>query len=216
MSEPFWYKEPDVLFRQDTWFTFVPQPTMTVRASLNAVVRFSVYLSVLLFLTSRDPLYLLVIPLVMVITVFLHGAFPQAKKIVTESFESGPIVTGYVGAEKSLPTPDNPFMNPGLTDILDNPNRPPAAEITTKGTRDKVNQAFAQTSNIYMDTTDLFSLIQSQRNFHSVPADDHAGFLKFLGKNGQATNQKGLSQGFVVAKGTTAALPPASVSSPSM
>lgn len=216
MSEPFWYKEPDVLFRQDTWFTFVPQPTMTVRASLNAVVRFSVYLSVLLFLTSRDPLYLLVIPLVMIITVFLHSAFPQAKKIVTESFESGPIVTGYVGGEKSLPTPDNPFMNPGLTDILDNPNRPPAAEITTTGTRDKVNQAFAQTSNIYMDTTDLFSLIQSQRNFHSVPADDHAGFLKFLGKNGQATNQKGLSQGFVVAKGTTAALPPASVSSPSM
>lgn len=195
---------------------FVPQPNMSVRESLNAVVRFSVYLAVLLFATSRDPWYLTIIPVVMVITIFLHRAFPQAKKIMSEGFASGPVVTGYTGAERTLPTPDNPFMNPGLTDILDNPNRPPAAEITSLETRDKVNEAFAQTSNIYMDTTDLFNLIQSQRNFYSVPADDHEGFLKFLGKNGQRTNQKGLSEGFVVAKGTVTSLPLPSVSTPPM
>jgi hypothetical protein len=105
-------------------------------------------------------------------------------------------------------------MNPMLTDILENPDRPPAAEITTLETRDKVNEAFAQTSNIYMDTTDLFNLVQSQRNFYAVPADDHEGFLKFLGKNSQRTNQKGLSEGFVVAKGTVTSLPLPSVSAP--
>lgn len=213
MTEAFWYTEPNVLFQQDSWYKFVPQPNMSVRESLNAVVRFSVYLAVLLFATSRDPWYLTIIPVVMVVTIFLHRAFPQAKKIVSENFASGPVVTGYTGAERTLPTPDNPFMNPGLTDILDNPDRPPAAEITTLETRDKVNEAFAQTSNIYMDTTDLFNLIQSQRNFYSVPADDHEGFLKFLGKNAQRTNQKGLSEGFVVAKGTVTSLPLPSVSS---
>lgn len=211
MTEAFWYTEPSVLFRQDSWYTFVPQPNMTVRESLNAVVRFSVYLAVLLFVTSRDPWYLLMIPLVMVVTIFLHRAFPQAKKIVSEAFVSGPVVTGYTGDERSRPTPDNPFMNPMLTDILENPDRPPAAEITSKAVRDEVNEAFAQTSNIYMDTTDLFNLIQSQRNFHAVPADDHEGFLKFLGKNAQRTNQKGLSEGFVVAKGTVTSLPLPSV-----
>lgn len=211
MTEPFWYSQPNVLFRQDTWYVFVPQPNMTVRASLNAVVRFSVYLSVLLFVTSRDPWYLLLIPIVMVATIFLHRTFPEAKKIVSENFASGPVVTGYTGTERSLPTPDNPFMNPGLTDILENPNRPPAAEITSLEVRDKVNEAFAQTSNIYMDTTDLFNLVQSQRNFYSVPADDHEGFLKFLGKNAQRTNQKGLSEGFVVTKGSVSSLPLPSV-----
>jgi hypothetical protein len=211
MTESFWYTEPNVLFRQDTWFTFVPQPNMSVRESLNAVVRFSVYLAVLLFVTSRDPWYLTIIPLVMIVTIFLHRAFPQAKKIVSEGFASGPVVTGYTGDERSRPTPDNPFMNPMLTDINDNPDRPPAAEITSKATRDEVNEAFAQTSNIYMDTTDMFNLIQSQRNFHAVPADDHEGFLKFLGKNAQRTNQKGLSEGFVVAKGTVTSLPLPSV-----
>lgn len=214
MTEAFWYTDPSVLFREDTWSTFVPQPTMTVRASLNAVVRFSVYLSALLFLTSRDPWYLLIVPLVMIVTVLLHRVFPEAKKILSETFTSGPVVTGYTGAETSLPTPDNPFMNPMLTDILDNPDRPPAAEITTLRVRDKVNEAFAETSNIFMDTTDMFSLVQSQRNFHTVPADDHAGFLNFLGKNGQATNKKGLSEGFVVAKGTITSLPLPSVTLP--
>ena len=211
MTESFWYTEPSVLFRQDTWYTFVPQPTMSVRESLNAVVRFSVYLSALLFVTSRDPWYLLIVPLVMLVTIFLHRTFPQAKKIMSENFVSGPVVTGYSGEERSRPTPDNPFMNPMLTDILDNPDRPPADEITQVKVRDEVNEAFAQTSNIYMDTTDMFNMIQSQRNFHAVPADDHAGFLQFLGKNGQRTNQKGLSEGFVVAKGTITSLPLPSV-----
>ncbi len=211
MTEPFWYSEPSILFNQDTWYKFVPQPSMPVRASLNAVVRFSVYLSVLLVLTSRDAWYLLLVPVVMMATVLLESVFPEAKTIMSEKFASGPVVSGYTGTETSMPTADNPFMNPQLTDIVDNPERPPAAEITDVKVRDKVNQAFAQTSNIYMDTTDVFDLVQSQRNFHAVPADDHAGFLEFLGKNGQRTNQKGLSEGFVVAKGTMTGLPLPSV-----
>jgi len=213
MPEPFWYSDPSILFRQDKWASFVPQPTMSVRESLNAIARFSIYLGLLLFVASRDAWYLILIPVVLGITIALNTTFPEARKMV-ESFASGPVVTGYVGEERSLPTPDNPFMNPQLTDILDNPERPPAAEITSIDVRDKVNDAFSQTSNIYMDTTDVFDLVQSQRNFHAVPADDHAGFLAFLGKNAQRTNQKGLSEGFVVAKGTMTGLPLPSVSTP--
>jgi hypothetical protein len=95
-------------------------------------------------------------------------------------------------------------MNASLVDINDNPNRPPAADVTDIDIRDKVNKAFAQTSNIYMDTSDVYDLVQSQRNFHTVPEDDHAGLLAFLGKNAQYSNQKLLSEGFVVAKGTFA------------
>ena len=187
---------------------------MNVRSALNAVVRFSVYLSVLLILTSRDPWYIFIIPAVMLATIVLNDWFPQAKKITTEPFVSGPVTTGYAGTETSEPTPDNPFMNPPLTDILDNPNRPPAPDVTDVKVRDKLNDAFAQTSNIYMDTSDVFDMIQSQRNFYSVPQDDHEGLLKFLGKNAQFTNQKLLSEGFVVAKGTMTELPFPSVSAP--
>jgi hypothetical protein len=199
MSQPFWYDDPSILFTKDTWYTFVPTPTMTVPEALNAVVRFAVYLSVLLFATSIDPWYLMLIPLVMGVTVFLNYWFPEVKKM-TEGF-----VTSYVGEDKTLPTADNPFMNAPLSDIHVNNDRPPAADITKMDVRDKVNEAFAQTSNIYMDTTDVFDLVQGQRNFHTVPEDDHAGLLKFLGKN--ARTDKLLSEGYVVAKGTVTELP---------
>jgi hypothetical protein len=104
-------------------------------------------------------------------------------------------------------------MNPKLTDIHADQQRPPAADVTDLKVRDKVNESFAQTSNIYMDTADVFDLVQAQRNFYTVPEDDHAGFLAFLGKNAQYSNQKLLSEGFVVAKGTFRELPTPSVSS---
>lgn len=212
-SEPFWYHEPGVLFSKDTWYIFVPQPNMTVRAALNAVVRFSIYLSLLLFVAVKDPWYLLFIPLVMFTTVFLDKWFPQAKKL-SEGFASGPVVSSYRGTEEAMPEPDNPFMNPKLTDIKENSQRRPAADVTRVDVRDQVNSAFAQTSNIYMDTTDVFDLVQSQRNFWTVPENDYGGFLNFLGKNGQYSNQKLLSEGYIVAKGTAAELPAPSVSTP--
>jgi hypothetical protein len=204
MSEPFWYNEPSILFGKGTWYKFVPTADMTVASALNSVVRFTVYLSILMFLAAMRPAYLIIIPLVMGISIFLNGWFPQAKKI-TESF-----VSSYVGDETTKPTADNPFMNASLADINDNPDRPPAADVTSIPIREKVNEAFAQTSNLYMDTTDVFDLVQSQRNFHTVPEDDHEGLLKFLGKN--AKSDKLLSEGYVVAKGTMSELPEGDVS----
>lgn len=179
---------------------------MPVSESLNAVVRFSVYLGALLFLSSMNPMYLFIIPLVMGMTIVLNALFPQARKVV-ESFGNGLVVSGYSGDLETRPSDENPFMNPHLTDILDNPMQPPAADVTRKDIRDEVNAAFAKTSNIYMDTTDVFQLIQAQRNFHTVVTDDHAGLLKFLGK-GQRTD-KLLSEGYVAAKGTVPTLPAA-------
>jgi hypothetical protein len=204
MSEPFWYSEPSILFNQSTWYKFVPTADMPVATALNAVVRFSIYLSGLLFASSMQPMYLLIIPLVMGTTIALNSMFPHAKKIV-EGFGNGLVVSGYVGEMETHPSDDNPFMNPHLTDILDNPMLPPAADITRKDVRDEVNAAFAKTSNIYMDTTDVFQMVQAQRNFHTVVTDDHAGLLKFLDK-GQRSD-KLLSEGYVAAKGTVTTLP---------
>jgi len=206
MKETFWYFDPAVLFGKDSWYRFVPMANMTVPEALNSVVRFTVYLSALLFLTSMDPMYLLLVPLVMLATIVLNSVFPNTKKM-TESF-----VSSYVGSDRTLPTPDNPFMNASLADINDNPNRPPAAEVTDVQVREQVNQSFSQTSNLYMDTTDVFDLVQAQRNFHTVPEDDHAGLLKFL--RGKAPSGKTLNEGYVVARGTMEEMPNPSIATP--
>ena len=211
MSEPFWFDEPRVLFSKDTWSQFVPQPNMPVKAALNAVVRFVVYLSLLLLLATRDVWYILCVPPVLLASIFFARVFMEPKRL--ESFASGAVLTSASASDGTAePSADNPFMNPQLTDI--GRNFRPAPDITTPETRDKINQALQRTSNLYLDTSDVFDLVQSQRNFHSVPTNDYAGFLAFLGKNGQRTNEKGLSEGYVVAKGTVAESAAATVGSP--
>ena len=195
MSETFWFHDPAGLFTSSNWTRFVPTPEMTVPTALNAVMRFTIYFSVLLLVATGVSAYLIAIPLMALVTIALNGIFPETQKM-RETF-----VSSAMGLERSMPRVDNPFMNASLPDILDNPGRPRAADITAPAVREEVNRTFAQTSNLYMDTSDTFDLIQAQRNFHSVPEDDHAGLLKFINKGG-SVNPKILSESYVAAKGT--------------
>jgi hypothetical protein len=203
----FWFSDPSILFRSDTWYAFVPTAGMNVDSALNSMVRFTVYLSILLFLCSMEVKYFVYVPVVMAITVALHEVYPDAAKRMTEPFRMGTAVSGYTGTDVTLPTQDNPFMNPTLVDINENPKKPPAADPTDMKVRDQVNQQFAQTSNVYLDTTDIFQLMTAQRNFYTVPTDDHGGFLQFLGTG--ATSGKILNEGYVVTKGSMLNTPPA-------
>ena len=208
----FWFSDPTVLFRQDTWYPFVPTAGMSVDDSLNAVVRFTVYLSILLFACSMDVKYFVYVPVVMALTVALHTLYPKVKTInVTEPFRMGTAVSSSTSGV-SKPTQENPFMNPTLVDINENPNRPPAADPTDENVRNQVNKQFAQTSNMYLDTTDVFQQVQAQRNFYTVPTDDHAGLLKFLGKG--AASGKLLNEGYAVMKGSMPQTPASSVATP--
>lgn len=208
----FWFHDPAGLFTAQNWTHFVPTPSMTVPEALNAVFRFTIYFSILLFAATGNSSYLSSIPLMAVVTIVLQRIFPETQTI-RETYVSGPIVTGYRGEKRSRPEVDNPFMNPKLTDIQDAPNRPPADDVTRADVADQVNRTFAQTSNLYMDTTDAYDLVQSQRNFYTVADDNHEGLLRFLAKGGTA-NDKTLNETYVPVKGTVDELAPASTEAP--
>jgi hypothetical protein len=212
MSEPIWYTSPSILFSSGTWQRFVPTKDMDVPTALNAVVRFTVYFSVLLYACTAKHEYLLAIPLVLTVSAIFSEVFPTTRPLV-ESFQT---------AVKSLthPTASNPFMNPLLTEILDNPDRPDAAPITDKAVKREMDKAFQQTEELYMDTSDRFDMAQAMRTFHTLQSamipSDQGGFLKFLAK-GQDTidtssafparNAKLKSESFVEAQGSLDSLP---------
>ena len=74
--EVFWLKDPANLFTSANWTKFVPTESQTVPEALNAVVRFTVYFSVLLTLVTADTNYLLFIPVVMAGTAVVVQLFP--------------------------------------------------------------------------------------------------------------------------------------------
>jgi hypothetical protein len=212
MNEPIWYTSPSILFSAGTWQRFVPTKEMDVPTALNSVVRFTVYFSVLLYACTSKHEYLLAIPLVLVVSAIFCQVFPNTRPLV-ESFQT-------VVKKLTHPTASNPFMNPLLTEIVDNPDRADAAPITDKVVKREIDKAFQQTEELYMDTSDRFDLAQAQRTFHTMQSatipSDQDGFLKFLAKGVDepdyssafpARNAKRKSEAYVEAQGSLNSLP---------
>lgn len=217
MPEQIWYKDPTVLFAADTWNKFVPADGMTTAERLNSTVRFSIYFAMLFFLTTGVTTYVLAIPVVMGITVLMYMYFPNGTTL--EPFKID------VGKKKSresytMPTASNPFMNVLLTEIQDNPNRGDAAPTNRRDVKADIYKSFQKTSDIHMDTTDLFDQSQAMRTFHTLQSakvpNDLDGFKKWLAKGNDepdyssaapARHAKALHEGHVVAKGSMRDLP---------
>lgn len=183
MTQQVWFKEPSILFSSDTWSQFFPMPSMSTAESLNAVVRFSVYFSLILFIATGVSFYLVAIPAVMAASVVMFTLFPNGKTL--EAFLSK--ATNHLSKKYTMPTPENPFMNPLLTEIQDDPNRPDAAPITRSDVKIGMYKAFQKTSDLYMDTTDLFDQAKAMITFKTLQSatipNDQDGFLKWLSKN---------------------------------
>lgn len=183
MTEQIWYKDPSVLFTRESWNKFVPLPTMLVPEALNSVLRFTIYFTVIMAATTGETNYFLIIPLVMVATVFFDQVLPNGKTL--ESFS---IKSNSVSSETSytMPSDNNPFMNVLLTEIVDNPNRPDAAPTNRKDVREQIKKSFQHTNDIYMDTSDAFDQRQAMRTFHTIQAstvpNDFKAFKKWLTK----------------------------------
>ena len=181
MSEQIWFKTPHVLFGASTWTRFVPMQSMTTTEALNSVVRFSIYSSILLAILTRSTSYLAAIPVVALVSIVLFELFPNGKQL--DSYFSSAKKT----IEKfTMPSPNNPFMNVLLTDILDNPNRDDAAPTGTPEVRSAIDTAFQSTTDIYMDTSDVFDQTQAKRTFHTIQSskvpNDQDAFLNWLAK----------------------------------
>jgi hypothetical protein len=212
MTEQIWFKDPAVLFAPDQWSRFVPTKSMTTVQALNAVVRFSVYFSVILFLATQITGYLLAIPAVMGATVLLFTLFPHGR--VLETFKAD-----VSGKQYTMPTAANPFMNPLLTEITDNPDRLDAAPVIRRDVQAGIMKSFQQTSDIYMDTSDLFDQASAIMPFHTLQSatipNDQDGFLKWLAKglnepdyssSFPARRAKEISEGYMPARGSELAL----------
>jgi hypothetical protein len=219
-SEEIWYQDPRGVFTKSSWMRFVPTPNMTTTEALNAVVRFATYFTILLFVATQNKNYILLLPIVLLLTYVLHMLFPNGKKL-----------EAYLNSAKSekytMPTSHNPFMNVLLTDIADNPNREDAAPVTSKEVRANIAKAFQKTSDIYMDTTDMFDQAQAMRTFHTLQSskvpNDQDKFLQWLSKgydepdNSSSPLSRGGklgSEGYLPARGSIDAMLPSSTSMP--
>ena len=89
MTTPFWSNEPTILFNTDNILQLWPQPSMSFEAKLNAISRFVIVLSVLGFVFTMRPHFLVIGAITLAIILSLYRYRKQTiVKGLTENFDN--------------------------------------------------------------------------------------------------------------------------------
>lgn len=199
VAQKFWVQNPSILIQD--FSTIIPTKDMSDIQKYNAIVRFCLYLFIVLLLFKKSAL-LLYIPVVgiLIITIMFYVG---NKHNSDETFDNT-VETGFFDSENKLrfnrtdgetmtdrnlsyvcrpPTNDNPFMNPDVTEY--NTPAPVACNSDDENISDAITKSFDH--NLFMDVNDVFEKVNSQRQFYTVPntgiPNDQPNFANWLYKS---------------------------------
>lgn len=167
MVQKFWFEEPGVLINMQYLSSFFPTTEMTLIEKLNAIMRLTLYLGVILMLIRKNYLYLY-IPIVA--AGFTLGAYYYDEEIIKKQTDIEKSVAEGFGLNANLevqPTSNNPLMNINL--ITSERTLPPAPmyydDLEIKS---EINDKF--NTNLYRNVDDLYGKANSQRQYYTMPS----------------------------------------------
>lgn len=188
----FWIDKPYLLIHPMRLVEFVPLKDMTDSEKLNAIARFSIYLSLAFMLLYWNLNYMYIAIIGLTFTYIVNYGQKDKMEKILESFrpedkvavqEGKYGITG-IGLPCQKPSRHNPFMNVQLTDYVDNPNRPPACNVDDKDTRKSIDHHYDH--NLYRDIDNVWDKNNSQRQYYTTPSttipNDRESFANWLYK----------------------------------
>jgi hypothetical protein len=219
MSCPvFWTDDPSILLKEAAdFFPFHKGAQRCTTTALNSFTRFGAYLGILLAFLTRDWNYLLLsVGIAIIAAAAYHGMKSKGNlregfqsKMGTQSvtplqlekFPEDGLVPGSDAADEYVndvigtkarmqPTAANPFMNVLLTEIGDNPMRPPAQN------GEFMKRQFSSVfQGVYGDSGDVFQKTQNQRTWAVQPItsipNDQESFQNWLFRTPGRTCKEG-------------------------
>jgi hypothetical protein len=181
-----WYKNLQILVRSDRITEFIPITEQTLEERINSIVRFGLYVSILLSVYNRDAFFLMIFPSFMILSYIIY------KKYNKELFEE---VTDKTKKQMKIkkeikPTLNNPFMNTLMTDYVENPEKSKAPTYfeDTKQAEEMRNDISSKFKHdLYMGIDDVYEKNNSQRQFYTTPStgipSDQEAYLNFMYPN---------------------------------
>ena len=183
MKDPIWIDNINILFQKDRLLEFVPRHKMDINAKLNAIVRFSIYLTIILLLYNFNYLNLYIVIAVMGLTYIIYNY--QDKKF-TNYVENIPNLDKFIDNKYNYKPPtqcrkstkDNPFMNR----LLDDKQQISACNPLSEDNQQQIEDNF--NNKLYMDIGDVFQNNNSQRQYYTTPVSSNVNqqtdFAKWL------------------------------------
>lgn len=181
--EQFWLEDP-IAFLIDTenYTKIIPDKNMTLTEQLNATLRFCIIFSLVVVIIKHDLRSLLFAVFCALFTIIIFKYAEKENRNKKGIMEKMNIHEDKYAGMCTLPTKDNPFMNPTLVDIKEFPNKPQACNISNKNVKKKMRDAF--NDSVYRDVDDIYGRKTSDRQFYTVPSttipNDQKKFAEFL------------------------------------
>ena len=163
------------------YYHIIPNGNMTIEEKLNAVVRFFTYLGVALALIQADSRFLFfgIVSALLSVVLYRHETREKEKAERFLEEKQLDIVNNKICSRSTV---DNPFMNPSVVDITDNPHHPQACSITDSRMKTAVEDNF--NARLFRDSGDMYDTMSSNRQFYTMPVttipNDQTAFAKWL------------------------------------
>lgn len=186
-GDPFWLRDPLILFRNGNYYRIFPSKNMTNTEMLNALTRFFLYISILylVFFPNSQYIYIPVVAILAIVIIYLINENNETISNDTDNYEQEEFVelaNDPVSKICQIPTKGNPFMNITVADLMDRRNRPPACNPNNEKISEQINQYFDY--NLFRNVEDVYDRGYEQRQFYTMPSttipNDQTTFAKWL------------------------------------
>lgn len=181
--EQIWYKDPVGFLAENNVARFLPSTDMNFVEQLNALLRFSVYFSIIVYILKQD-VNVFFVPIFMALFTACIYAVDQKNKVSEDE------VLERMGLRRersngnrlcAKPTDHNPFMNVLMSDYAENPKRPSACTLSGS-TKQEIKKKFDR--SLYRDVDDVFHKKASDRQFYTMPSttipNDSMSYARWL------------------------------------
>ena len=140
-NDPFWFNNYTIIFEKNRLTEFFPSHDMNYIEKLNAILRFSLYTALVIYVYNRNGNVIFIPFITGLITLYLFKYYRDTKTGKSlEEIEN-------IDVECVPPKKDNPFMNVLISDY----------------TEDHFEH------NLYRDVSDVWNRTHSQRQFYTMP-----------------------------------------------
>lgn len=184
-TDKIWYEDLGKFITSKNYFEILPSATMSLEAKINAILRLSIYISVLLSLIKIDYTYLFIGIIAIILSIVIY-TFEMRQKVKTEKFMDKNKIDVVDNKVCLRSTVDNPFMNPNLSEYGSNYDKCNigACDINNEKIAESVDKNF--NAKLFRDVSDLYGKMSSQRQFYTVPVttipNDQTAFAEWLYK----------------------------------
>lgn len=186
MKQEIWYQNLAAFFSYENIPKFFPHRNLTSVQELNALFRFGLYASILLFLYNGN-IQVFMIPIIIgLFTYITYNNIKNDPTLLKESFYNNFInknkqkIKKMINIETRPPTINNPFMNPNL--ITEKKPDAQNENVFSSHTKEKIDKYYNK--NTYNDVGDIYEKNNGNHSFYTIPSttipnkqDEFAYFL---------------------------------------